>query len=351
MKTKNNYQILGIMSGTSLDGVDLALCKFSKNKKWEYEILKTKTILYSKDWKARLNYLHQKSNEEIAKTNYEYGKYLGTLILKFKKEYNLSFDYIASHGHTIFHQPENNLTLQIGCGETISESTEITTINNFRNLDISLGGQGAPLVPIGDLHLFTEYKYCLNLGGFSNISIKEKGKIIAFDICPVNIVLNQLSRDLYFEFDKNGNLAKDGNLIPELLNKLNKLDYYKQKPPKSLAREWMEKSINPLLKSKQRTEDILHTLCEHIAIQISHHLIDGKALFTGGGVFNTYLMGRIKHFSKSEIIVPSKEIIEFKESLIFAFLGVLRLRNEINCLKSVTGARKDNCGGIIHTYS
>ena len=351
MKTKNDYRILGIMSGTSLDGVDLALCSFSKNKKWEYEILKAKTILYSKDWKETLNYMHQKSDEEIAEVNSDYGKYLGILILKFKQEYNLSFDYIASHGHTIFHQPENNLTLQIGCGKTISETTKITTINDFRSLDISLGGQGAPLVPIGDSHLFTEYKYCLNLGGFSNISIKEKGKIIAFDICAVNIVLNQVSQDLCFEFDKNGDFAKSGNLIPELLNKLNKLNYYKQKPPKSLAREWVEKNINPLLTPKQKTEDLLHTLCEHIAIQISNHLIDEKALFTGGGVFNAYLMERIKHFSKSEIIVPSKEIIEFKESLIFAFLGVLKLRNEVNCLKSVTGAKKDNCGGIIHTYS
>ena len=351
MKTKTDYKILGIMSGTSLDGVDLALCSFSKDKKWKYEIQKTKTILYSKDWKEKLNYLYQKSNKEIAEANSEYGKYLAILILKFKQEHQLSFDYIASHGHTIFHQPENNFTLQIGCGKTISETTKITTINDFRSLDISLGGQGAPLVPVGDLHLFTEYKYCLNLGGFSNISIKEKEKIIAFDICPVNIVLNQLSQNLGLEFDKNGDFAKSGNLIPELLNKLNELDYYKQKPPKSLSREWVKKNINPLLTPKQKTEDLLHTLCEHIAIQISKYLIDEKALFAGGGVFNSYLMERIKHFSKSEIIMPSKEIIEFKESLIFAFLGILKLRNEVNCLKSVTGARRDNCGGIIHAYS
>ena len=189
MKTKTDYQVLGIMSGTSLDGVDLALCSFSKEKKWKYKIQKTKTILYSKYWKEKLNYLHQKSDKEIAEANSEYGKYLAIVILNFKKEHHLSFDYIASHGHTIFHQPKNNFTLQIGCGKTISETTKITTINNFRSLDISLGGQGAPLVPVGDLHLFNKYKYCLNLGGFSSISIKEKGEIIAFDICPATVLL------------------------------------------------------------------------------------------------------------------------------------------------------------------
>ena len=347
MKTKTCYRILGIMSGTSLDGVDFADCKFSKGENWHYKIKKTQTIAYSKKWRERLRNLHKKSDKEIAKTNIDYGKYLAQLIFKFKDKFNLSFDYIASHGHTIFHQPEKGFTLQIGEGQTIANLTQITTICDFRSLDISLGGEGAPLVPIGDLHLFSKYKYCINLGGFSNISIKGNEKITAFDICPVNIVLNQLSEKLGFEFDKNGALAKQGKLIPEILNKLNQLDFYTLNPPKSLGREWVEENINPIINTNYKTNDLLHTFCEHIAMQIGKYLKDEKVLVSGGSVFNTYLIYRISHYTASEIIIPSSEIIDYKEDLIFGFLGVLKLRNEINCLQSVTGAERDCSAGKI----
>ena len=216
------------MSGTSLDGVDLALCSFSKDKKWEYEIRKTKTILYSKDWKEKLNYLHQKSDKEIAEANSEYGKYLAILILKFKQEHQLSFDYIASHGHTIFHQPENNFTLQIGCGKTISETTKITTINDFRSLDISLGGQGAPITPLADWIMFrSEEKNTavVNLGGFCNITLLPKQgqprDIEGFDLCCCNLVLNAIARDrLQSEFDRNGDCATRGTVEMDLYGDL-----------------------------------------------------------------------------------------------------------------------------------
>jgi len=347
MKTKTNYQILGIMSGTSIDGVDLALCLFTKKDKWSFKIEKTRTISYSKKWKKRLRNLHKKSDKVIAQTNIEYGKYLAQLIIKFKDKFDLSFDYIASHGHTVFHQPEKGFTLQIGDGQTIANLTQIITICDFRSLDISLYGEGAPLVPIGDLHLFPKYKYCLNLGGFSNISIKENGGITAFDICPVNIVLNQLSQNLGFEFDKNGALAKKGKLIPEILNKLNQLKFYKKNPPKSLGREWVEKFIEPIINSEHKIEDLLHTFCEHIAMQIGKFLKDEKVLLSGGGTLNSYLIYRISHYAKSEIIIPNSKIIDYKEALIFGFLGVLKLRNEINCLQSVTGAKRDCSSGEI----
>jgi len=234
------------MSGTSLDGVDFADCKFSKGENWHYKIKKTQTIAYSKKWRERLSNLHKKSDKEIDKTNIDYGKYLAHLILEFKDKFNLSFDYIASHGHTIFHQPEKGFTLQIGEGQTIANLTQITTICDFRSLDISLGGEGAPLVPIGDLHLFSKYKYCINLGGFSNISIKGNEKSTAFDICPVNIVLNQLSKKLGFEFDKNGTLAKKGTLIPKILNKLNQLKYYKKTLPNHLVENGQKSLLTPL---------------------------------------------------------------------------------------------------------
>jgi anhydro-N-acetylmuramic acid kinase len=339
------YRVLGVMSGTSLDGIDLAICTFTKKGNWEFKIEKQATIKYSDYWKNTLENLHTKNKKKITITDVEYGTFLGEKIIAFLD--NEKVDFIASHGHTIFHQPENKNTLQIGDGKTIAKTTGITTINNFRSLDVSLGGQGAPLVPIGDLHLFPNYKYCINLGGFANISIKKESEITAFDICPVNIVLNQVCKELNIDYDNNGDIAKKGKLVPKLIQHLNQLSFYEKIPPKSLGREWVEKQIIPLI-INQKTEDILHTFCEHIAIQIGKQLKGNTALFTGGGVFNQYLMTRIQHYSTSEITIPNQEIIEYKEALIFAFLGVLRTRNEVNCLQFVTGADRDNCGGHIH---
>jgi len=345
MTEKIKYTVLGVMSGTSLDGIDLAVCTFTKNQKWEYKIEKSNTVKYPISWNLKLATTHTLSQAIIEQTDIQYGQYIGQKINTFLNGEKV--DFIASHGHTIFHQPEKNYTLQIGCGKTISQATRITTINNFRSLDVFLNGQGAPLVPIGDLLLFSEYKYCVNLGGFTNISIKNDEKIIAFDICPANIVLNDICKELGIEYDSNGDISREGKIIPTLLKQLNQLDFYIKKAPKSLGREWVEENVFPMLK-KNTSQDLLCTFCEHIAIQIGKFLTDESALFTGGGVFNSFLMERIRFHSNSEILVPNKELIEFKESLIFAFLGVLRLRNEVNCLQSVTGADIDNCGGIIH---
>ena len=340
------YRVLGVMSGTSLDGIDLALCTFTKNHKWQFKIEKAETLKYSKQWKKILKTLHTKSKKTISKINLEYAVFLSKTINTFLK--NEKIDFIASHGHTIFHQPEKKITLQIGCGKKIANITKIKTINNFRNLDVLLNGQGAPLVPIGDLYLFNEYKYCVNLGGFANISIKEKKKIIAFDICPANIILNEISSRLNLEFDFDGNMARQGSIIVEILDKINSFSFFKKKAPKSLSREWVEKFINPLLLKKYHPKDLLHTFCEHIAMQVGSHLNKEAVLFTGGGVLNSYLMSRIAYYSKSKIIIPNDDIINFKEALIFAFMGVLRSRNEVNCLKSVTGAKRNNCGGEIN---
>ena len=345
MSKNVKYRVLGVMSGTSLDGIDLAICSFSKTENWQFSIERSITLPYSKYWKETLQNLHSRSAVEIKRIDKKYGLFIGNTINSFLAAERV--DFIASHGHTVFHQPENKYTLQIGSGEVIAKITKTTTINDFRSLDISLNGQGAPLVPIGDLHLFSSYKYCVNLGGFSNISIKKNGVIAAFDICPVNIVLNKVCRQLGIEYDNNGNLATKGKLIPTLFEQLNSLDFYKQKEPKSLGREWVEKNIYPLLKN-YKINDILNTFCEHIAIQIGIFLKNESALFTGGGVLNTYLMERIKHHSYSKIIIPENTLINFKESLIFSFLGVLRIENKINCLQSVTGAKRDNCGGVIH---
>ena len=343
------YHIIGLMSGTSLDGLDIVKCIFKKEKKWSYTVEKYETIEYSVFWEEKLKNLHKKDKKEITKCGIEYGKYLGVKVNEFLKKNNLKTDYISSHGHTIFHDPKNQYTLQIGDGKSILNTTNITTINNFRELDISLFGEGAPLVPIGDLHLFNKYKYCLNLGGFANISEKKaENNIIAFDICAVNFVLNMLSNKLGYKYDNKGEISQGGGINKLLLDQLNNLDFFKNKGAKSLGREWVETDIFPLLeKTTISIEDKMRTYTEHIAIQIGKYLRNKSVLVTGGGVYNDFLIERIKYYSNSEIIIPKTETIDFKEAIIFAFLGVLKLRNENNCLSSVTSAIRDCSGGEI----
>lgn len=349
---KNTFHVIGAMSGTSLDGLDLAYCIFEKKKKgWRFSIPHTQCIKYNDAFRKNLAELETKSALEFVKADTEFGIFTGNKIKSFIAKHGLSVDFIASHGHTIFHQPQNGFTSQIGNGAAIAAATGITTICDFRRLDVALGGQGAPLVPIGDQLLFAEYDYCLNLGGFANISFQQNRKRIAFDICPVNIVLNNLSLELGQEFDKNGVLAKSGKLNNELLQELNALSFYAKKFPKSLGKEWVLDEIFPLLhRSKLPITDKLHTFCEHIAIQISKALKSnsGKIICTGGGTYNRFLMQRIKHHTAATVIVPERKLIEFKEALLFAFLGVLRSTGQKNCLKSVTGAISDNIGGCVY---
>ena len=347
MRNNLSYKIISLMSGTSLDGLDLVKCNFKKNKTWSFSISKSKTIKYSKFWEKKLNEAHLSNNYEIKKINRQYGCFLANKIKEFSDLKNI--DLIASHGHTIFHQPKKKITLQIGCGQTIANLTKIKTVTNFRIGDVLLGGQGAPLVPVGDLKLFTKYKYCLNLGGFANISIKKNNQIFAFDICPVNIVLNYLSKRKNKKFDKNGHFGAKGKIIDEILIKLNDINYYKLSAPKSLSREWLEINVLPFFESKFNTEDLLHTFYEHIAHKISKELVDDNCLITGGGTHNKYLVNKIQNYSKSEITIPEKNIIDFKEAIIFGFLGLLKVENQINCLKTVTGASRDSCSGEVFT--
>ena len=345
------------MSGTSLDGLDIAYCNFVfQNNKWNYTIIYAETIKYNDLWKQKLLALETADALTFQQANIEYGNYLGQRVSDFIVKNNIKADFVSSHGHTIFHQPEKKLTVQIGAAAAIASKCKLTVVNDFRTMDVALGGQGAPLVPIGDKLLFPDYDFCLNLGGFSNVSYEYNNKRIAFDICPVNIVLNSICKSLGKEYDDEGKIARTGMLSTYLLNELNSIGYYKQVAniPKSLGKEWVLKNIYPIINQYEiEANDLLHTFCEHIAIQISKalsHLPKGKMLVTGGGVYNTYLIERIQKLCPHQIIIPDKNIIEYKEAMLFAFLGVLRMRNEINCLQSVTGASKDNCGGSISYY-
>ncbi|MBI5219361.1 MAG: anhydro-N-acetylmuramic acid kinase [Bacteroidia bacterium] len=353
MAINNTFSIIGVMSGTSLDGLDLALCKFlNKRNHWHYEIVRAKTVVYPPEWKEKLVMATHLNSLQFTQLDNSYGKYIGDSINAFIKEIRHKIDFIASHGHTIFHQPENRLTRQIGNGAFIAATTGITTISDFRTLDVALGGQGAPLVPIGDKLLFSDYDYCLNLGGFANISFNRNNSRIAYDICPANIIINYLVKSLNLEYDKDGALARKGKIKIKLLTNLNRIEYYKSSLPKSLGREWLEEKFIPVINNSNCSiEDKLRTIYEHIAVQISKSVSTKgykKILLTGGGTYNKYMVELIAGKTTHTLVVPDKTLVDFKESLIFAFLGLLRYRNEINCLSSVTGATRDNCGGAIY---
>ena len=347
------WKVIGLMSGTSLDGIDIVNTLISlKNNCYSFKIINSETIPYSKVWERKLRKAYFSSSKNMLKISEEYGKYLGNEVNKFITINEINdVDFVASHGHTIFHKPNEGITVQIGEGKILSEITGLKVICDFRTQDVKLGGQGAPLVPIGDRLLFSNYKYCLNLGGFANISFEKNNKRIAFDICPVNIVLNTYANKLGYNFDKGGTIASKGTVDVELLKKLNAISFYKSDIPKSLGYEFIEEIILPILeKSKCKIADILATFVEHIVNQIKICVDNNKnsALFiTGGGAFNTYLINELKKQLKNKIVIPNNTIINYKEALIFALLGVLRSENRVNCLKSVTGAIKDHSSGKI----
>lgn len=352
--TKKTYRTIGVMSGTSLDGVDLCEAQFAyHNNRWVYNILKTKTIAYNKSWKTILKNAHQYSPKNLKEIDFKYCKLLADYLLNFMDNPDV-IDMVCSHGHTVWHQPENGITYQIGNLEMFSKLINKTVVCDFRSTDVALGGQGAPLVPVGDKLLFSDYDYCINIGGFANISYQDKGKTIAFDICGANKVLNFYVEKLNFEFDNKGNIASKGVCSYELLEQLNALDFYDKTAPKSLGIEWLEDQLLPIIESfNLPIPDILNTLCHHIAIQITRSIQKSKSkiLITGGGAYHEYLISLIKQNNpEAQIYIPGKELIDYKEALIFGFLGVLRYRNEINVLQSVTGAKYDHSSGRLFEY-
>ncbi len=345
---KNKWHIIGLMSGTSLDGVDIAYIKFENTTKLTYKILHATSIPYAKEWKERLINAFKEDKEKLKELDMLYGIYLGNLVNNFIQKYNIQkLDFVASHGHTIFHKPDEGFTLQIGNGQSLASTCNQKVICDFRSQDVVLGGQGAPLVPIGDQLLFSEYDYCLNIGGFANVSYDEKGIRKAYDICPANIVLNYYTRKIGLEYDDKGNKAQAGKLNSELLDALNSLSVYQEK--NSLGNEVVVAVFIPLIDSFQLSiPNVLNTYIEHFSQKIAAELKpNSTTLVTGGGAYNTYLVDRIKQKCQSNIVLPKETLIDYKEALIFGLLGLLRSENEVNCLASVTKATKDHSSGQI----
>ncbi|MBW7867993.1 MAG: anhydro-N-acetylmuramic acid kinase [Brumimicrobium sp.] len=350
------YHVIGLMSGTSLDGVDVVEVEFFLNDKdrWEFKVLNCHLFPYNKMTYLELKEAYTYKTPEILELSSKLGKYYGEIVNDFIDQYSIdknTIDFIASHGQTIFHQPDKGYTLQIGNGPELAVTTNLPTVVDFRTKDVALGGNGAPLIPVADFLLFKQYADTfLNLGGFSNFSFLKENQVYSYDICPVNIVINKIMQEQGKEYDNRGNFGKTGIINQELLQKLNRLNYYQQSFPKSLGWEWVEEHILPLLSLEPNIQNQVRTLYEHFANQIGKSLDDTHAkttLVTGGGAKNNFLIERIQSNTKSKIILPDSRIIDFKEAIGFAFLGLLRWRNETNVWASVTGARRDSCSGNI----
>ena len=343
--------MIGVMSGTSLDGIDLAYVSIVEDTNYAASIIVAQTVSYSAQWQEILKTAHTLSQERLLELNKKYTHLLAQIITDFIKTHDISrIDAISSHGHTVLHQPYNGFTLQLGNLPKIAKLVGHKVVCDFRVQDVNLGGQGAPLVPIGDQLLFEEYDYCLNLGGFANVSLQKDTSRVAYDICAVNTVLNTYAQRLGKAYDDKGAFAKAGTIHPTLLAQLNALPFFTKLPPKSLGVEWVHAVIIPLIESYSASpQDILATFTEHIVIKVRGEILEGsKVLVTGGGAYNTHLMDGLRKEAAVQFVVPGPLLIEYKEALIFALLGVLKMRGKVNTLSSVTGAKKDHSAGEIY---
>lgn len=361
------YKVLGLMSGSSLDGLDIAYCSidWEENQVKKWVLLESATLDFSDMWKSRLRNLPSQNGLIFAKTHTYFGHYMAELVEQFIKQNNLKeIDFIASHGHTIFHNPDQRISIQIGDGAALAAKTGITTICDFRTQDIALDGEGAPLAPLADQYLFKGYDFYLNIGGIANLSANINNRWVAMDCCPANQVLNALAQELGAEYDDNGNWASQGTIDQTLLEQAANFDFYTQAYPKSLGNEWIRQHILPLyLAASSSWQDKLATACEHIAIEIANCIQQilqkesptketYKVLVTGGGAFNQYLMETINAYCNQhhniELFLPDASIINFKEALLMALLGVMRMEKKPNSLKTITGAKKNTINGAVY---
>lgn len=351
------YRILGLMSGTSLDGLDLAYCHILYDgTSWAFRIEQATSVSYTLEMQNRLKDSIYLSADKLLRFHNEYGTWLGEQARIFIDKNQLAIDCIASHGHTTHHQPENGFTFQIGSGQHMANTSGCKVVCDFRTNDVALGGQGAPLVPIGDQLFFNAYDFCLNLGGISNISFEKNGQRLAFDIGLANMVLNHITRKNGLDYDKGGKLAQSGQVNVPMLDKLNDLEFYRMPHPKSIGYEWFVEQVAPIVDdTADSMENLLCTAVHHIAQQVAFQIKENSTksktsvLVTGGGALNVFLIGTLSNTlgQTAEVVVPSKQLIEFKEALVFALMGALRLDNKINVLCAVTGASNDSSSGVL----
>lgn len=355
MNDMQKYRVIGMMSGTSVDGLDICYSEYTIDSSGQiaFIIKAAATYPYADAFAQRLIDAIHVSAEELCQLDMELGEWIGDKVCHFIDQHSAEPHFIASHGHTIFHQPERGLTVQIGNGQKIHQLTSVPVVYDFRVLDVVHGGQGAPLVPIGDQMLFGDFASCVNIGGFANLSFEDDGRR-AYDICATNIVLNELAQKLGKPYDEGGSIAASHHVDQNLLNALNEIPYYQDTYPKSLGKEWVEQTIKPILNRFNHidTGDQISTYSQHMGLQISkaissHTPADDKVLITGGGAFNTHLIETIERLSSQQIVIPEPLLVNYKEALVFGLMGLLRVLNRPNCLASVTGADKNTSGGTV----
>lgn len=359
------YRAIGLMSGSSLDGLDIAFVHLHETAgKWSYEIIKADCYAYSSEWAAKLSQATSLNARDYLLLHTAYGAHIGEMVNKFIADNQLQYQVqlISSHGHTTFHLPGQKMTGQLGDGAAIAAATGINTVTDLRAMDLALGGQGAPIVPIGEKMLLGDYHFFLNLGGIANISLNDPEKYVAFDICPANRVLNMLAEKLGKAYDEGGKIAESGDIDFDLFHKLNALEYYRQAYPKSLANDFGTDIVYPIIKSNGgTTENALRTYVEHICVQIRDAVemllprlnsSDSvyKLLATGGGALNNFMVNRLRELLQPlnvTIVIPDENLVQYKEALVMALIGVLRWREESNVLASVTGAARNSIGGAV----
>jgi len=348
---------LGVMSGTSLDGVDLALCRFNAQNPAKYQILKATTVPYPASWHSALASAYTATGRALTELDRSYGRYVGQLCAAFLADEQIHEPLlICSHGHTVFHAPAERYTLQIGHGPSVKEAAGYPVLSDFRSADVAAGGQGAPLVPIADKDLFSHYGGCLNLGGFANVSFKAGATLRAHDICPCNTLLNEQAGRIGLPYDEGGNLAKKGIAVQSLLTELQQLPIYTDGSPVSLSTETLERHFKPIMSkwAHETPQDLLASLCLHFAWAIARsvELIAPGAtiLVTGGGAFNSFLLQKIKTQAPHVVWhVPDSNTINFKEALAFAYLGYLYTHKLPGNVPACTGAAGPRILGTLAT--
>lgn len=347
------YNAIGLMSGSALDGLDIAFVELTEIAgKWSYELKASACIPYEEAWKEQLKNASTLSVPQFLDLHTAYGRLLGTEVVKFIEAHQLfhKVHFIASHGHTAYHNPATQTSFQLGDGASIAAVSGIKVISDLRNKDVAYGGQGAPIVPMAEQLLWKEFDLCLNLGGIANLTV-NRTPVKAFDICPCNQVLDYFAQKVGKAFDAEGNLAASGNVVEAILVQLGNLDYYQIKGPKSLANPYSQELIRLL--DKLEIKDALATAIEHIATEISKCLqenktTEAKLLITGGGALNTFLIQKlVAKNPQLNIIVADEATIKFKEAIAMALLGALRWMEQDTVLASVTGAEKNSVGGAL----
>lgn len=360
MSSRNVYRVIATMSGSSLDGLDIAYAHIQLDPEPAFRIVAADTFAYTDAELQVLRTVSRTGTHADDQTDQWFGAVSAAYISAFLRQLGYPpVDLVASHGHTTLHKPSLGISQQIGDPQVMANALRLPVIARFRQADVDAGGQGAPLVPLCDQLFFSEYDACLNIGGIANISFETPQGRVGFDICGANQILNFFAEQAGWPYDAEGEMAAAGEMDPALFDQLNAVPFLAAPYPKSLDNHFVHRAfIEPLQRAPLMLNDKLATAAHHIAYQIARvieqqpgrrALADYRLLVTGGGAFNRHLIRLIRDHARIQVQLPDTIIIQYKEALAMALMGVLRFQNRSNFLPSVTGASAAVSGGVIAT--